>query len=185
MTRRCRSFAAGAVVLLAAGCGPSDPYAPSKGGARLGQSPTGRRVALVPGELPGRIPSVAPPPSSGAHSPQALLARASGLYGHWTSGTAPAQMRRLAKLSVGQPRAEFLQLAAQTRADPQAKNVRSRSQPLSIMVHGRGTRRAAEIVTRDSITGPGITDSPSVRVVLATVVRHTNGWAIARWAPQP
>lgn len=201
--RRLTALLAALLVLLAlsAGCGPDDPY--SKDNAARDRTQQRDRPKPPPapadptaeppadGELPGTVPQElreAEPtqfPGAGG-TPRATLRRAAGLYYNWTSATAPEAFRKMAAISVGGARAQLRQVAAQSGIDAQQKGVRSRSEVTSMRVTGSGRRRAATIVTRDTVTGPGLPDSgPQYHVTRAQLVQRAGRWVIARWEPQP
>ena len=108
------------------------------------------------------------------------------MFGNWTSATAPARLRRIAALSVGQAHAELSQAAAQALIDGQQGGARSRATVEAARVRGTGERRVALVVTRERVAAP---DLPSAgwryRVTTATLERRPDGWVISRWAPQP
>ncbi len=191
------------ILVLTAGCGPDDPY--SEGNAARerteqrpprAQQPPPRPAdpAQQPpadGELAGTVPQELRDPEPtrfpGAGStPRATLRRAATLYGNWTSATAPEAFRKIAAISVGDARAQLRQVAAQSAIDAQQEGVRSRSELTSLRLAGRGGQRSATIVTRDTVTGPGLPDTgPQYHVTRAQLVQRSGRWVIARWEPQP
>jgi len=192
-----------ALLALAAGCGPDDPYskdneAPKRTEQRppRAQQPQVRPAdpAQQPpadGELAGTVPQELRDPEptrfprAGA-TPHATLRRAARLYYNWTSATAPEAFQKIAAISVGGARTQLRQIAAQSGIDAQQKGVQSRSEVTSMRVTGSGRRRAATIVTRDTVTGPGLPDTgPQYHVTRAQLVQRSGRWVIARWEPQP
>ncbi len=191
------------ILVLTVGCGPDDPYSKdNEARARTerrpprAQQPPARSAdpAQQPpadGELAGTVPQelrAAEPtrfPGAGG-TPAATLRRAAALYGNWTSATAAEAFREIAAISVGGARAQLRQVAAQSGIDTQQKGVRSRSELTSMRVTGSGRRRSATVVTRDTVTGPGLPDTgPQYHVTRAQLVQRSGRWVIARWEPQP
>lgn len=194
--------AAATAIALGGGCGLEDPYSkPDKPRPPRSQHTTPRAPSEAPGEqsttpahdgeLAGEVPPQlrGPTPTrfpEAGRTPKATLALAAGLYGNWTSSTAPKAFRRIAALSVGDARAQLRQIAAQSGVDTQQRGVRSRSSIVSIRVAGRGQSRSATLLTRDTVTGPGLPDSGAqYNVTRAELVQRSGRWVIARWQPQP
>lgn len=180
------------------GIGCDDPYrsetaGPAPGGQRSGPAvPRPERLPDPPGsgELPGRVPSALLDepgdfPEAG-RTPAETLRLAARLYGNWTSVTAADRLERLARLCVGQARAELDQAAAQAEVDPQQRHARARASVEAVDVDGIGARLAALVVTRQRVRAPGLPDQGwRYQVTTAQVERRGPKWVIAQWLVQP
>jgi hypothetical protein len=181
------------------GVGCDDPYrtgpaAPARATQRPvpPARPPSEQLADAPasGELPGRVPSALLDeprdfPEAG-RTPAETLHLAARLYGNWTSADAAAQLERLARLCVGQARAELDQAAAQAGADPQQRQARSRASVEAVDVDGTNARRTALVVTRQRVRAPDLPDRGwSYQVTTAQIERRGPKWVIAQWLPQP
>lgn len=186
--------------LVAGGCAPDDPYKHDRENPRAevrgptdedrGASSSSSLRPPVDGELPGRVPpELADEPllfPEAGETPQATLALAARLYGNWTSATAASRLARLARLSIGQARAELSQAAAQAQVDRQQRGARSRATVQAIDTQGKGARQQGLVVSKESVRAPGLpTQGWRYRVTLATLDRRPQGWVLARWEPQP
>lgn len=184
---------------LTVGCGPEDPYSKDNEAQQRQQRPerppqrSADPTAQPPadGELPGTVPEEVRDPEptrfpGAGTTPRGTLRRAAQLHGNWTSASAPRAFRKIAAISVGEARTQLRQIAAQSGIDAQQKGARSRSEVTSLRLVGSGRRRSATIVTRDTVTGPGLPDSGAeYRVTRAQLVERGGRWVIARWEPQP
>jgi hypothetical protein len=177
--RRLLACAVCAVVL--AGCGDSVPR-PSSAAAKLAQ-------AQATHEYPG--PAPAPQTASGASTAAvAAVRRFATNYINWTADTVAADMRALARQSVGQARSVVALAATQTAGDYELQRggIGNRGTVEAIAALA-GHRDEYIVVTRESTTATN-TDAyqglqPAWHVALATVTQQAGGgWALSGWQPE-
>jgi hypothetical protein len=123
----------------------------------------------------------------GAFSPQIALERFGTLYINWNARDVAAQLRTLARMSVGEARSALALQASETAADPELAQAGIANHGHVEAVAGLGGD-AYVVITRESTTATNSSAyaglAPSWHVALATVVRRGGGWVISGWRPQ-
>lgn len=119
-------------------------------------------------------------------SPRAAVLRAAELSGTWTAETAASNQAALAAISTGAARRDALQAAARLPTDPllRAGQASSTATVEAIALDDGATDREGLVVTRERLTADDV-NTQEWRVTLVTATRGPNGWAVARWEPQP
>lgn len=193
MTRRL--LAAIVLAVLLPGC--QDPYQQDQ----AQQTPAGaaaeeraRREQAHGDELAprARVRDTAPPSARGLprSSPRAAVRAFCAQWANWDWRTLARQQRRLARLSVGRLRREYL-AAAQTAARDErlvADRVAVRGQVVGVDVTGSGPERAGVCVALEEQLENGRAELSGGRhnVYLARLRRAAHGgWWVSRWEPQP
>jgi len=165
------------IALSLAGC--ADPY------AEFAPDPR----APVAGEQPA-APVPAPrdqtPAGTAARSPEAAVRHAVDLTGNWSSETIARQHERFAAASTGQARRDAQRVAAQATTDPQLSGPGARSIAVlhAVVPRGSGPHRRLLVVTHETVVADG-TRTARFRVTIAEAQQVGDGWALARWEPQP
>ncbi len=182
------------LLLAALGCALltacSDPYASSSTAPRPTPVAADPARGPVDGEVgPGAPIGPQPTQSTGprpwrAASPAAAARRAVTLAGTWTPRTAADRYQALAAMAIGAARRDAEQVAAQLHADTAAGQASSESVVEAVTIRGAGPRRRAIVVSRERVEQAGV-DSRRWRVTLLKLVADREGWAVARWEPQP
>lgn len=172
----------GTIAVLVGGCGIGNPYAET---TREAEAPPADAEAT---KKPAPDPDAGEPPDEVVLArPQGTLRYAASLAGNWEGRAAVRAFSTLAALSTGAARAEFTQLASESRRDVE-KAVgysSSRASVVAVNVSGEGGFREAIVVTKRRIASNGAAHPPEYEVTLATVTRWGKGWAISSWRPQP
>lgn len=173
-----------ACVLVASGCGLSDPYHAATASRERSRPAS---AAIAAGERDG--PTAAPPRRIGAGAAQASAAAAvsryARLYVNWSWQTVPADERRLAMMSVGQAHAQALAAAAQPERVLARYAVRNEGEVVAIAA-GRGVERGRwAVVTDEQTSGDGPYEGLPARshVTWAAVKRTRSGWVVSGWYP--
>jgi hypothetical protein len=171
--------------LVGAGCGIPDPYNHAK------HRPPARPATSVPAPAAPAGPAASTPEAAtmpGTETPQAVLTWMALLYGNWDQRTVKLSFAKILALSVGRAREQLRQTAAQTVSNVAQSQggVRSRATVAGLVVRGTGRRQRAIVVTRELVTGGGVSDDAArYRVTLAVAQREPGGWRIEQWSPQP
>jgi hypothetical protein len=170
-------------VLVASGCGLTDPYYASSS-----SSTTPRTTATIDAgehDGPATRPTTRVDAGAGQASPAAALLRYARLYVNWSWAMVAADERRLATLSVGQARAQALAAVAQPRQMLARYAVRNEGEVVAI-APGRGVERGRwAVVTDEQTSGNGPYEGlpATSHVTWATVLRTGSGWVLSGWYP--
>ena len=195
--RIAQSLAAILAAAVLAGCGISDPYAgkPTSTSTSIStatSTPATTNADPSP-ERGGTIPPAARAAqarlatAAGRPTPQAALERYARLYVNWTAATIEPIQQQLAKLSLGQARAEALQAAASYARDQTLAQSRvANSGRLIAVTPSLDAGGQWVIVTSEQTTGAGDYSGlpPTLHVIYAQVTRAQAGWVVSEWAPQ-
>ncbi len=170
------------VTVAIAGCGVGDPYAETV--KESDPPPAEVESAARPVAEAGR----AGPAEVVVSAPASTLRYAASLAGNWDTEGAVAAFSKLAAISTGEARSEFAQISARARSGVQAALGYSESESSveAVSLKGGGRTREAIVVVRQRIATAQMPHlPPEYRVILATLSRWGNGWAISSWEPQP
>jgi hypothetical protein len=136
----------------------------------------------------------APPPPETASSAQASAVQAissfATAYINWTAQSVAADMRTLAKQSVGQARSAMALAAAQTANDYELQQGGiANSGTVEAVAPVRGRRHQYVVVTRETTTATNTNAyqglRPAWHVAIATVAELQPGqWVVSAWQPE-
>jgi len=170
-------------VLLASGCGLSDPYYASPSS----RAAPGTTATIAAGERDG--PAISLPTRIGVGAaratPAAALSRYARLYVNWSWQTVAAVEWRLAAVSVGQAHLEALAAAAQPEPTLVRYAVENQGQVVAIG-RGEGAERGKwAVITDEQTSGDGPYEGlpATSHVTWATVRRDGPGWVVSGWYP--
>jgi hypothetical protein len=124
--------------------------------------------------------------SAGAATPVAALERYATLWCNWTARTAVAHQRHLARISLGQARAQALQAAAtlQTDGTLRQSQVANAGQVVAVTRASSGDRWI--VVTQETTTGRGdYAGLPAtLHITYAQLTATSHGYVVSTWSPQ-
>ena len=162
--------------LALTGC--ADPYAEPPSAP---SPPPGEEAAPPLRRPPDRLPL-----DAGAATPEAAVRRAVELTGNWTAQSIARNHERFAALSTGQARRDAQRTAVQATTDPAlgAPGARSVAVLHAVVARGSGPHRRLLVVTHETLVADGVRQA-RFRVTIAEAQQVGEGWALARWEPQP
>lgn len=135
-------------------------------------------------------PKQPPPPRLSAArlapTAQTALARFARLYVNWTASELPQRASQLAALSIGQARAEALQVAGRAQT-LERYNVTNTGTVVAI-APAQGDEHGRWAVVTDELTsgsGPYLGLPSTSHVTWATVTRQVKGYVVSTWYPAP
>jgi hypothetical protein len=164
--------------------------APSGGAASGGAGSVAAEVARA--DRTHEVPTPAPPQqvAGGWRSPTEAIDVFATQYINWNSQNVSARLRTLARVSIGQARAEVTEAASGTESDYQLRqsgiaNVGAVEAIAPVI----GRRYQYVVVTRERTTATGSNAyqglAPAWHLALATVTRLTGGlWVLSDWQPE-
>jgi hypothetical protein len=168
-----------ATSVLIAGCGGARPVG-------------GQRSKLAEAQATHEYPSPKPPSEAvAATSPNAVAAVSSfaSAYINWTADTVAADMRALARRSIGQARSALELTAAQTASDYELQRggISNSGQVEAVAPLPSGPDQFL-VVTRESTAATNTTAydglRPAWHVAIATVSNVLGGWVVSGWQPE-
>lgn len=174
----------GALTVVLAGCGLSDPY---------GHAPATTTNATAPRVVDNEVRPAQPyrdtsRPAAPAATPEQAIKRFAALYVNWTYRTLGAHRLQLARVAVGAAAAEQRRGAAESAHDYELAQGRVSNRGQLVGVAARRGGRAGEyiVVTRETTTGIDTYEGlpPAYHVTLVTVQAVAGGWAVSAWEPQ-
>jgi hypothetical protein len=119
-----------------------------------------------------------------ASTPQGALTRFAQLYINWTATALPQRARQLAQVSVGQARAEAIQMVR--RRSTLARYQVTNSGSVVAIATGRGTERGRWAVITNEVTsglGPYLGLPATSHVSWAAVAHEGGGYVVSTWYP--
>jgi hypothetical protein len=142
--------------------------------------------AIQPPEHDGPREPRAPqlPASATGPTPQATLARFARLYINWSADQLPRRADQLAGLSIGQARAEAMQLGS--RAAALERYQVTNSGTVVAVATGQADEHGRWVVVTNELTsgsGPYLGLPATSHVTWATVERQRNGYVVSGWLP--
>jgi len=186
MSRGLSSLVSIAGAALLAGCGIHDPYrrlkvtesspaikATTPAGAPDSDEDDGPKELAVPADVTGA-----------ASTPQGALARFGQLYVNWTATDLPARARQLAAISIGQARAQALNM--QSRLAVLARYQVTNAGTVVAIARGEGVERGRWVVVTNELTsgvGPYLGLPATSHVTWATVAHVHTGYVVMTWYP--
>lgn len=170
-----------------AGCGIHDPDQ-----RLVNTRPSTRTSADAPAGAPEATEHDGPdqplPPrlsaASLAPTAKAALARFARLYVNWAASELPKRAGQLAALSIGQARAEALQVAG--RAQTLERYKVTNTGTVVAIAPGQGNEHGRWAVVTDELTsgsGPYLGLPSTSHVTWATVTRQAKGYVVTTWYP--
>ena len=194
------SFAATALVLVAAGCGITNPYAQTTATThavtttRVGAQAVTKTDA-DPGPERGGTISTSDVSSqdrlahdAGARNPRLALERYAQLYINWTAASIAADQRELATMSLGSARAQALQAAASYQHDTTLRESEvSNTGTVVSIAPGQGTAAGDwVVVTSETTSGRGDYQGlpAGLHVTYAALTHTSKGWIVTVWEPR-
>ena len=184
MTGRTAILLALSATVAFAGCGVTDPYQR----ADPPPTPTQRGASDGPAASPAPARPQAPVSAGPQPSARGAASRFAQRWINWSWRDVSQQQRDLATLAAPS-------YAAQLRADARhsghdrsllASEPEQSGRAVAIVLHGRGSRRAGVVVTREQTFTNGAEDSggPRYRVYLVILAKRHERWVVRSWQPQ-
>ena len=171
---------------LLAGCGIHDPY------QRLTVTETSSAVsATAPAGSPDsdeddgpEAPTLPPVVPDAASTPQGALARFAQLYVNWTATDLQERARQLAAISIGQARAQALNM--QSRLALLVRYQVTNTGTVVAIARGEGVEGRRWVVVTNELTsgiGPYLGLPATSHVTWATVAQVHTGYVVSTWYP--
>jgi hypothetical protein len=128
--------------------------------------------------------------AAGAATPVSAVRAFATAYVNWTAATVTADLRALARASVGQARSAMELEAGETAQDGELqRGALANHGTVEAVAPERGSRTAYVVVTRESTSaaagGAYSGLKPAWHVTVATVARQPSGrWVLSGWQPE-